>query len=191
VAPALAPSHPAGILSGDVSIPAQLQALAERWATASPAERANAQLYLVELCRALDVEPPRPAGSGYEFEYSVRVVNRDGTDSVNRIDLYKAGCFALEAKDEEPGRANDIVLRKAFGQVRGYAVQLAGDRPPYLLVLDVAKTLLVWDRWNGDYGGFSAGRRIDLVRRHIETLALMGEVRAEAGGTYLAAGVTV
>ena len=99
-ASSLAPSHPGGIFSAPVSIPAQLQTLTERWATASPAERANAQLYLVELCRALDVEPPRPAGAGYEFEYSVRVVNRDGTDSVNRIDLFKAGCFALEAKDE-------------------------------------------------------------------------------------------
>jgi hypothetical protein len=133
-----------------VSIPAKLQALAERWATASAAERSNAQLYLVELCAALEVEAPRPAGTGYEFEYSVRVVNRDGTESVNRIDLFKAGHFALEAKDEEPGRANDIVLRRAFGQVRGYAGQLPGSQPPYLLVLDVGKTLLVWDRWNGD-----------------------------------------
>jgi hypothetical protein len=36
-----------------------------------------------------------------------------------------------------------------------------------------------------------AGARADLVRRHIETLALMGEVREEAGGKYVAAGVTV
>src|SRR2546427_1411077 len=32
------------------------------------------------------------------------------------------------------------------------------------MVLDVGKTLLVWDRWGGNYGGFSAGRRIDLTR---------------------------
>jgi hypothetical protein len=36
-----------------------------------------------------------------------------------------------------------------------------------------------------------AGARADLVRRHLETLALMGEVRVEADGKYLAAGVTV
>ena len=35
------------------------------------------------------------------------------------------------------------------------------------------------------------GARADLVRRHLETLALMGEVRAETGGRYVAAGVTV
>jgi hypothetical protein len=36
-----------------------------------------------------------------------------------------------------------------------------------------------------------AGARADLVRRHLETLALMGEVRVEAGGKYAVAGVTV
>ena len=36
-----------------------------------------------------------------------------------------------------------------------------------------------------------AGARADLVRRHLETLALMGEVRVEAGGRYVVAGVAV
>jgi hypothetical protein len=35
------------------------------------------------------------------------------------------------------------------------------------------------------------GARADLVRRHIETPALMGEVRVEAGGRFVAAGVVV
>jgi hypothetical protein len=35
------------------------------------------------------------------------------------------------------------------------------------------------------------GARADLVRRHIETLLLMGELRAEPGQRYVAAGVTV
>lgn len=140
-----------------------LQALADRWAGVKAAEQANLQSYVIELCGALGVEPPRPAGSGYEFELPVRVVNRDGTESTNFIDLHKAGHFALEGKDEEPGRANDVVLHKAFGQLRGYAGQLPGERLPYLLVLDVGRTLLVWDRWNGDYGGYSAARRLDLT----------------------------
>jgi hypothetical protein len=147
-----------------VTTTAKLQALADRWASAKAAEQANLQSYVIELCGALGVEPPRPAGGGYEFELPVKVVNRDGTESVNFIDLYKAGHFALEGKDEEAGRSNDVILRKAFGQVRGYVGQLPGDRPPYLLVLDVGKTLLVWDRWNGDYGGYSAARRLDLTR---------------------------
>jgi hypothetical protein len=55
-----------------------------------------------------------------------------------------------------------VLLRKAFGQARAYAAHLPGAPPPYLLVLDVARTLTVWDRWSGAYGGFSAGRVISL-----------------------------
>ena len=141
-----------------------LSALVERWSHARVGERANTHSYLIELCQALGVEPPRPAGSGYEFEYAVRVVNRDGSETTNFLDLYKRGHFALEAKDYETGTASDLLLRKAFGQVRSYVGHLPDERPPYLLVLDVGKTLLVWDRWSGDYGGFNAARRIDLTK---------------------------
>lgn len=144
------------------SMPTPLSALAERWSQAKPAERANAQSYLIELCHALGVEPPRPAGTGYEFEFPIRVVARDGAETVNFVDCYKAGHFALEAKDQEPGTSEDRLLQRAFGQVRSYVGHLPDERPPYLLVLDVGRTLLVWDRWAGDYGGFKAGRRIDL-----------------------------
>ena len=141
-----------------------LRELTERWATAEPAERANFQSYLKELCEALGVEPPRPAGTGYQFEFPIKVVARDGTESTNFIDCYKAEHFALEAKDEDPGRSSDLLLRKAFGQVRTYAGYVPHERPPYLLVLDVGKTIILWDRWNGDYGGFNAGHRIELTR---------------------------
>lgn len=143
--------------------PEALRTLVDRWLTARPAERANAQSYIIELCHAIGVEPPRPAGSGYEFEFPVRVIGRDGTESVNFIDLYHAHHFALEAKDQDPERPNDMLLRKAFGQLRSYLGHLPDERPPYLLVIDVGRTLIVWDRWSGDYGGFSAGRRIDLT----------------------------
>src|SRR5690242_13465159 len=125
-----------------MSTPAKLQALADRWASAKAAERANAQSYLKELCRALDVEEPRPAGTGYEFEYPIKVVTRDGIESTNFVDLYKAGHFALEAKDEEAGKSTDMLLRKAFGQVRSYVGHLPDERPPYLMVLDVGRTLI-------------------------------------------------
>ncbi|HEU4648550.1 MAG TPA: DNA methyltransferase [Gemmatimonadales bacterium] len=142
----------------------RLRALAARWADATPAERANAQMYLTELCDALGVERPRPAGAGYQFEAPVRVVTRDGTETVNFIDLYKPGCFILEAKDTEPGTPSEILLRKAFGQASTYAAHVAESAPPpYLLVLDVATRLLVWDRWSGTYGGYNALRRIDLT----------------------------
>src|SRR5215208_8225516 len=93
----------------------RLRDLAARWSTAKSRERANAQLYLTELCDALAVERPRPAGSGYEFELNVKLVNKDGTESEGFIDLWKADYFALEAKDAEPGRSTATMLVKAYG----------------------------------------------------------------------------
>lgn len=58
------------------------------------------------------------------------------------------------------------MLRKAYGQVRSYITHLPGTTPPYVLLLDVAKTIMVWDRWDGSFGGFGAGRRIDLPTLH-------------------------
>ena len=42
-----------------------------------------------------------------------------------------------------------------------YARDLA-ERPPYIMVLDVGKSLTLWDRWQGTYGGYHLGTRIDL-----------------------------
>lgn len=53
---------------GAMSSPAKPRALADRWSTAKPAERANAQLSIIQLCDALGVEASRPAGSSYDFE---------------------------------------------------------------------------------------------------------------------------
>lgn len=151
----------------------RLRELAGRWVDAAAAERANYQLYLIELCDAIGVPRPRPASTGgvvadaaaYQFEYAVKTTTRDGTIATNYIDLYKAGCFALEAKDSEDGATTTRLLTKAFGQVSNYAKDLS-ERPPYILVLDVGKSLLVWDRWSGAYGGFHLGVRIDLRTLH-------------------------
>ncbi|WP_439643993.1 class I SAM-dependent DNA methyltransferase [Gemmatimonas sp.] len=140
-----------------------LRALRDRWADTKAAERANAQSYLRELCEALGVPTPQPAGSGYEFELPVKLITRDGTEANGFIDCYKAGHFILEAKDVAGG-ASDVALRRAYGQARQYAAHdPSGSAPPYLLVLDVAKTLLVYHRWGGTYQGFAAGHRIDLA----------------------------
>lgn len=143
--------------------PVKLRALDARWNSSSARERANAQPYLIELCDALGVDPPQPAGAGYEFEYPVRVIGRDdGVEACNFIDLYKDGCFVLEAKQQERGRPNELLLQRAFGQAQAYARALPGEQPPYLLVLDIGRTLIVWDRWQGTYGSFATGRAINL-----------------------------
>jgi hypothetical protein len=144
----------------------KLAELNNRWSTAKAAERANFQLYITELCDAIAVPKPQPAGSGYEFELPVRVVTADGTTTTKFIDLVKEGCFLLEAKDADAGKSNDLLLRRAFGQVTHYAAFVPGGHPPYLLVLDVGNVLLVWDRWSGTYGGFQAARRIHLPTLH-------------------------
>jgi hypothetical protein len=116
-----------------------LRKLAERWVGAQARERANYQLYLGELCAALDLEGPRPAGSGYEYEFPVKVISRDGKETSNFVDLFKRDHFLLEAKDKEPGRTDELMLRKAYGQARSYITHLPGTTPPYVILLDVAK----------------------------------------------------
>lgn len=140
----------------------KLQALASRWAEVTAGERANYQLYLGELAEALGVPRPQPAGSGYQFELPIRMVNPDGSTTTRFADLVKDGAFLLEAKDAESGKSTDLLLRRAFGQATQYAAFVPNGAPPYLLVLDVGTTLLVWDRWSGTYGGFQSAHRIDL-----------------------------
>ena len=75
----------------------------ERWKASGASERANYQLFLSELCDVLDVPRPEPARpeeehNHYVFEKSVTFRHNDGTTTIGRIDLYKRGCFVLEAK---------------------------------------------------------------------------------------------
>jgi hypothetical protein len=145
---------------------AALRELVGEWKDAKRRERSNYQLYLGGLCAALGVGGPRPAGSGYEYELPVKVVERDGKDRTNFVDLFKRDHFLLEAKDKEAGHSDEVMLRKAYGQARSYVTHLPGNTPPYIMVLDIARTLLVWDRWQGGFGGFGASRRIDLPTLH-------------------------
>ena len=163
----------------------RLRELAVRWTDVGAAERANYQLYLIELCSAIGVEGPRPAAVGgrvaegiaYQFEFPVQTTTRDGTVSTNFIDLYKSGCFALEAKDAVDGSSTARLLTKAFGQVANYAKDLS-ERPPYIIVLDVGKSMIIWDRWSGSYGGFHLGQRIDLraLAENAEHVALLRDI---------------
>lgn len=83
--------------------PVSLPEFIARWKESGAAERANFQLFLGELCDLLGVERPHPAQAddrqnAYVFERAVTFQNPDGTTSPGRIDLYKRGCFVLEAK---------------------------------------------------------------------------------------------
>jgi hypothetical protein len=108
--------------------------LAERWAGALAGERANFQSYLIELCEALEVERPGSAGSGYQFELPVKVITKDGVEATNFLDCFRRDFFAIEAKDEEPGKATEWLLRKAFWQVRNYVTYAPNGMLPFIMV---------------------------------------------------------
>ncbi|NJL19296.1 MAG: class I SAM-dependent DNA methyltransferase, partial [Bdellovibrionaceae bacterium] len=142
-----------------------------RWGAAGGAERANYQLFLTELCDLLEVPRPEPAGedtghNAYVFERAVPLHQTDGSHTTGRIDLYKRGCFVLEAKQysgkpetSEPAlpgettrkksspvrgteRWDDAMLR-ARSQAEGYARNLPVEEepPPFVLVVDVGHTI--------------------------------------------------
>ena len=83
-----------------------IAAFITRWQASAAAERANYQLFLTELCDVLEVERPRPAtadpaADAYVFEKAVPLPH----GATGRIDLYRRGCFVLEAKQ---GSAPDV-----------------------------------------------------------------------------------
>ena len=144
-----------------------------RWAGSGASERANYQLFLSELCDFIGVPRPNPsvtdiAKNVYVFERDVKFQNTDGTTSDGRIDLYKRGCFVLEAKqgaeakrdDDEPAlspvpkrlkkghgirgsKGWDDAMVKARGQAELYAKALPLDEgwPPFLIVVDVGHSI--------------------------------------------------
>ena len=123
-----------------------------RWQAADGKEIANTQPFLAEFCDLLDVERPRPASrnpseNSYAFERTVTFHNGDGTESYGSIDLYKQGCFVLEAKSlvqtpESAGWKGRMlsVHRQASNYVR--ALPADEGRPPFILLLDVGQSVI-------------------------------------------------
>ncbi|MBL8882985.1 MAG: class I SAM-dependent DNA methyltransferase [Hyphomicrobium sp.] len=94
-----------------------IQEFIKRWAASSGAERANFQMFAMELCRLLEVPPPHPSKgedaelNDYCFERGVQFKEHDGTTAAGRIDLYKRGAFVMEAKQSrEKGRPKELKL---------------------------------------------------------------------------------
>lgn len=159
-----------------------------RWSSSGAAERANYQLFLAELCALLGVpgpEPTRPddTENAYVFERSVTFHHPDGSTSTGRIDLYKRGCFVLEAKqgvekrEAEDTLANatkakakaakkgtaqrgsaawDEAMLKARGQAEQYARALPASegRPPLLIVVDVGHSIELYSEFTRTGGTY-------------------------------------
>jgi methylase of polypeptide subunit release factors len=95
----------------------QIDAFIARWReNEGGAERANFPLFLTELASLLDLPPPNPADAthdrnDYVFERAVTFKDEAGKSGHGRIDLYKRGCFVLEAKQSrEKGGRKEVIM---------------------------------------------------------------------------------
>ncbi|MBK7781683.1 MAG: hypothetical protein IPJ58_13125 [Ardenticatenia bacterium] len=80
-----------------------IRAFIDRWSKSAASERANYGGFTYELCDLLGVPRPDPAGQvaaddAYVLEKAVKIPVAEGLASDGRIDVYKRGCFVLEAK---------------------------------------------------------------------------------------------
>jgi hypothetical protein len=148
----------------------------ERWQNSAAAERANYALFLSELCDYLEVPRPEPAVADvsrnhYTFERPVTFRHPTGLSSTGFIDLYKRGCFVLEAKQgseapepslffETPHRRGtairgtsgwDQAMLRARNQAEQYAKALpaAEGWPPFLVVVDVGYSIELFADFSG------------------------------------------
>jgi hypothetical protein len=139
-----------------------VQDFVARWAGVTGSERANYQLFLSELCALLDVGRPDPASSDTElnafvFERRVDLAQPDGTMRKGYIDLYKRGCFVLEAKQsglDLDGERWDKAMLRAYHQAEAYARALpaAEGRPPFLIVVDVGRSIELYSEFSRSGG---------------------------------------
>ena len=158
-----------------------------RWSASGAAERANFPAFAGELCDLLGVPHPDPSrendgDNAYVFERNVPLAKGGGEVTTGRIDLYKRGCFVLEAKQgsapvqETPlfgaapapakkgtarrgTRGWDEAMHKAKNQAERYARALpSGEgRPPFLVIVDVGHSIELYSefsRTGGDYVPF-------------------------------------
>ncbi|MBZ0223020.1 MAG: class I SAM-dependent DNA methyltransferase [Dokdonella sp.] len=135
----------------------KVDAFIARWQGADGRERANYQLFLTELATLLDLPSPEPAGAderanAYVFERRVGFRHGDGSQSWGYIDLYRRGCFVLEAKDvrETRDQRYDQGMLRARSQAENYARALPADegRPPFVVVVDVGRSIEIYSEFS-------------------------------------------
>lgn len=164
---------------------ADIEKFLARWtAREGGAERANYGLFLIELCEFLGVERPQPSGhkkhlNKYNFD---RQVGRD-EEHVKFIDLYKSGCFILEAKQsrlagakkavaiqeslvgvqpEQLGKRSikkgwDALMVNAKRQAEDYVFRLEPEEPapPFIIVCDVGHCIELYADFSGTGRAYS------------------------------------
>jgi hypothetical protein len=107
----------------------EIEAFIKDWGESGGGEQANSQSFLNAFCDLIRVSKPEPskeeiALNDYVFERQVTRDHLDGTRSTRRIDLYKRGCFILEAKQGSVGggsKTADPAQQALFGEEAGKA----------------------------------------------------------------------
>lgn len=153
------------------------------------AEISNFQPFIERLCDALRLPKPDFAGedwvgNDYCFERRVDHTFDDGRVTTRRIDLYRRGCFIMEAKQsakrqkpdpkqiemlgEEAARQSkgharrgsakwDRVMQAARNQAIDYARDLPVEHgyPPFILTIDVGNVIEVFADFSGQGKNYS------------------------------------
>jgi len=126
-----------------------------RWRDSGAAERANCQPFLLELCDLIGVARPDPTRNDdrlnlYVFERTVVYPRAYGAVSTGRIDLYKRGCFVLEAKqgcDHNPATAPSTTRTRRGMAIRGGAYWERTMREARIQAQTYARALPPWEGW--------------------------------------------
>ena len=136
-----------------------------KWKESGASERANKDSFLRDLCDVLEVPHPDaktgdPERDQYVFEREAVLVHGGERHSVGFIDLYKRGCFILEAKQgsdadsKKIGTARrgtpawNIAMQEAFGQALGYAATI-DPPPPFVIVTDIGYCFDLYASFDG------------------------------------------
>lgn len=159
----------------------EIKAFIAKWlGVTGGAERANYAQFVNDLCSAVSLPEPGVASGGvlgnYQFEGPVPGGGLGG--NTGSIDLYKRGCFILEAKQSRLSEADrkqaelfdvapsaptspagaryDKLMRDALSQAKRYAVNLPADHPwpPFLIVCDVGRAFELYFDWSGNGRGY-------------------------------------
>ena len=159
-----------------------------RWQISGGNESANFQTFAAELCEIIGVDRPKPAQSDgqtndYRFERPITETHT-GRRHHRRIDLYRQGCFVMEAKqgagpkaeaeqlsllteDEAPRiqsghgrrgtRAFEDTMLRARNQADGYARAVAKEDgwPPFIMVVDVGHSIEVYADFSRQGQGYA------------------------------------
>ncbi|KMW60726.1 hypothetical protein AIOL_000890 [Candidatus Rhodobacter oscarellae] len=165
------------------------QVFIDRWQSSGGNEMANFQSFAAELVQLLDVEPVKVAdadgqNNDYRFERPVSL-SHTGRARRGRIDLYRRGCFVLEAKqgsNRQPDIAaeqlalltesdaprqkghgkrgtssfDDTMLR-ARNQADNYARAVSKEDgwPPFLMVVDVGHVIELYADFSKQGQGYN------------------------------------